>query len=170
MKSPENPSIRVLLADDHPIVMTGFAMSLESEGMNVTEIYRSPPGQGEASTMSIDQDILAGQQVNGAVGGVSREEHPAPAVNGDRLVVEDAVGRHRQSHVVGDDQIAQRSGAAGVEGNGVGSHPSCGSPYHECGRPAQQRVGEVDKCRFHGFLGRLGKIRVQSGCRREALL
>ena len=42
MKLPENAAIRVLLADDHPIVMTGFAMSLESEGMQVLGQARTP--------------------------------------------------------------------------------------------------------------------------------
>jgi DNA-binding NarL/FixJ family response regulator len=42
MKLPKNPAIRVLLADDHPIVMTGFAMSLESEGMQVVGQARTP--------------------------------------------------------------------------------------------------------------------------------
>ena len=34
--------IRVLLADDHPIVMKGFAMSLEAEGMLVLAQVKSP--------------------------------------------------------------------------------------------------------------------------------
>ncbi|WP_373988241.1 response regulator [Duganella sp. BuS-21] len=34
--------IRVLLADDHPIVMTGFAMSLEGQGLEVVGQARSP--------------------------------------------------------------------------------------------------------------------------------
>ena len=42
MKLPKNSAIRVLLADDHPIVMTGFAMSLESEGMQVVGQARTP--------------------------------------------------------------------------------------------------------------------------------
>jgi two-component system invasion response regulator UvrY len=42
MKLPKNTAIRVLLADDHPIVMTGFAMSLESEGMQVLGQARTP--------------------------------------------------------------------------------------------------------------------------------
>lgn len=38
-----NPqTIRVLLADDHPIVMTGFAMSLTAEGMEVVGQAKSP--------------------------------------------------------------------------------------------------------------------------------
>jgi two-component system invasion response regulator UvrY len=34
--------IRVMLADDHPIVMTGFAMSLEAQGLEVVAQARSP--------------------------------------------------------------------------------------------------------------------------------
>ncbi|MBR7801369.1 response regulator transcription factor [Undibacterium fentianense] len=34
--------IRVLLADDHPIVMTGFAMSLSAEGVNVVGQAKTP--------------------------------------------------------------------------------------------------------------------------------
>jgi two-component system invasion response regulator UvrY len=35
-------SLRVLLADDHPIVMTGFAMSLAAEGMDVVGQAKTP--------------------------------------------------------------------------------------------------------------------------------
>ncbi|MEO7493810.1 MAG: response regulator transcription factor [Massilia sp.] len=38
----ETPPIRVMLADDHPIVMTGFGMSLASDGMDVVGQARSP--------------------------------------------------------------------------------------------------------------------------------
>lgn len=34
--------IRVMLADDHPIVMTGFAMSLEGQGLDVVAQARTP--------------------------------------------------------------------------------------------------------------------------------
>jgi len=34
--------IRVMLADDHPIVMTGFAMSLQGQGLEVVAQARSP--------------------------------------------------------------------------------------------------------------------------------
>lgn len=37
----QNP-IRVMLADDHPIVMTGFAMSLAAEGMQVVGQAKTP--------------------------------------------------------------------------------------------------------------------------------
>lgn len=44
-----NPqTIRVLLADDHPIVMTGFAMSLAAEGMEVV-------GQAKTPTEAVQQ-------------------------------------------------------------------------------------------------------------------
>ena len=35
-------AIRVMLADDHPIVMTGFAMSLAAQGMDVVAQARTP--------------------------------------------------------------------------------------------------------------------------------
>ena len=38
----EQKSIRVMLADDHPIVMTGFAMSLEGVGMDVVGQAKTP--------------------------------------------------------------------------------------------------------------------------------
>jgi DNA-binding NarL/FixJ family response regulator len=38
----EQKPIRVLLADDHPIVMTGFAMSLEGVGMDVVGQAKTP--------------------------------------------------------------------------------------------------------------------------------
>jgi DNA-binding NarL/FixJ family response regulator len=43
--------IRVMLADDHPIVMTGFAMSLEGFGMDVVGQARTPD---EAAAMYAD--------------------------------------------------------------------------------------------------------------------
>lgn len=56
MNTEEKP-IRVLLADDHPIVMTGFAMSLAGAGMEVVGQARSPD---EAQQMyeSIQPDVL----------------------------------------------------------------------------------------------------------------
>ena len=36
------PAIRVMLADDHPIVMTGFAMSLAGQGMDVVGQAKTP--------------------------------------------------------------------------------------------------------------------------------
>jgi two-component system invasion response regulator UvrY len=38
----EQKPIRVMLADDHPIVMTGFAMSLAAEGMDVVGQAKTP--------------------------------------------------------------------------------------------------------------------------------
>jgi DNA-binding NarL/FixJ family response regulator len=38
----ENHPIRVMLADDHPIVMTGFAMSLQDAGMQVVGQAKTP--------------------------------------------------------------------------------------------------------------------------------
>ena len=56
MQSEQN-SIRVLLADDHPIVMTGFAMSLSSLGMDVVGQAKTPD---EASAMyaELKPDVL----------------------------------------------------------------------------------------------------------------
>ncbi|MFA9217300.1 MAG: response regulator [Sphingomonadaceae bacterium] len=42
MKDHEQAAIRVMLADDHPIVMTGFAMSLAGQGMDVVGQARTP--------------------------------------------------------------------------------------------------------------------------------
>jgi len=42
MNKHKKPAIRVLLADDHPIVMTGFAMSLEAQGLDVVGQARTP--------------------------------------------------------------------------------------------------------------------------------
>lgn len=41
-ESNASTAIRVLLADDHPIVMSGFAMSLEGEGMQVVAQVKTP--------------------------------------------------------------------------------------------------------------------------------
>ena len=57
MKLPENAAIRVLLADDHPIVMTGFAMSLESEGMHVLGQARTPQ-EALAQFGALQPDVL----------------------------------------------------------------------------------------------------------------
>ena len=56
MQSEQN-KIRVLLADDHPIVMTGFAMSLSSLGMDVVGQAKTPD---EASAMYVElkPDVL----------------------------------------------------------------------------------------------------------------
>lgn len=42
MNENQTQAIRVLLADDHPIVMTGFAMSLSTEGMDVLGQAKTP--------------------------------------------------------------------------------------------------------------------------------
>lgn len=68
MNIPGNP-LRVLLADDHPIVMSGFAMSLQGQGIDVI-------GQAKTPQEAIDQysalqpdvaiiDIRFGEQLSG---------------------------------------------------------------------------------------------------------
>ncbi len=42
LRMSDDAKIRVCLADDHPIVMKGFAMSLESEGMEVVGLAKTP--------------------------------------------------------------------------------------------------------------------------------
>jgi two-component system invasion response regulator UvrY len=54
----QNKPIRVMLADDHPIVMTGFAMSLEAAGMQVV---------GQAKTPSEATALYATEQPDVAV-------------------------------------------------------------------------------------------------------
>ncbi|MBC3829884.1 response regulator transcription factor [Undibacterium amnicola] len=51
-----NKPIRVLLADDHPIVMTGFAMSLAGEGMEVV-------GQAKTPQEAVEQFLALQPQV-----------------------------------------------------------------------------------------------------------
>lgn len=50
-------AIRVLLADDHPIVMTGFAMSLAAEGMDVVGQAKTPQEAVE-QFMSLQPDVV----------------------------------------------------------------------------------------------------------------
>jgi two-component system invasion response regulator UvrY len=50
MQAGKSAAIRVMLADDHPIVMTGFAMSLEGLGMDVV---------GQATTPQEAVDMFA---------------------------------------------------------------------------------------------------------------
>jgi two-component system invasion response regulator UvrY len=57
MKRSEQSAIRVLLADDHPIVMTGFAMSLESEGMQVLGQARTPQ-EALSQFAALQPDVL----------------------------------------------------------------------------------------------------------------
>lgn len=56
MRAEQKP-IRVMLADDHPIVMTGFAMSLSGHGMDVVGQAKTPD---EAATMygELRPDVL----------------------------------------------------------------------------------------------------------------
>ncbi|MBI3713224.1 MAG: response regulator transcription factor [Burkholderiales bacterium] len=49
--------IRVLLADDHPIVMTGFAMSLAAEGMQVVGQAKTPQ-EAVAQFELLQPDVL----------------------------------------------------------------------------------------------------------------
>ena len=56
MQSEQNP-IRVLLADDHPIVMTGFAMSLSSLGMDVVGQAKTPD-EAAAMYAALKPDVL----------------------------------------------------------------------------------------------------------------
>jgi DNA-binding NarL/FixJ family response regulator len=49
--------IRVLLADDHPIVMTGFTMSLENQGMEVVGQARTPD-EAIAQYAGLQPDVL----------------------------------------------------------------------------------------------------------------
>jgi len=61
--------IRVMLADDHPIVMTGFAMSLEAQGLDVVAQARSP-GEALAQFQQQHPDVIVldlrfGEQLTG---------------------------------------------------------------------------------------------------------
>jgi DNA-binding NarL/FixJ family response regulator len=49
--------IRVMLADDHPIVMTGFAMSLEEAGMQVVGQAKTP-SEAQAMYAELKPDVL----------------------------------------------------------------------------------------------------------------
>ena len=53
----EQKSIRVLLADDHPIVMTGFAMSLAGVGMDVVGQAKTPD-EAAAMYAELQPDVL----------------------------------------------------------------------------------------------------------------
>jgi len=61
--------IRVMLADDHPIVMTGFAMSLQGQGLDVVAQARTPEdalAQFQQSRPDvIILDIRFGEQLTG---------------------------------------------------------------------------------------------------------
>jgi DNA-binding NarL/FixJ family response regulator len=61
--------IRVLLADDHPIVMTGFAMSLEGQGLEVVAQARTP-AEALAQFQQLKPDVAVldirfGEQLTG---------------------------------------------------------------------------------------------------------
>jgi DNA-binding NarL/FixJ family response regulator len=64
-----NQAIRVMLADDHPIVMTGFAMSLAGQGMDVVCQARTPQEAVEQYALLtpdvIVLDIRFGEQLTG---------------------------------------------------------------------------------------------------------
>jgi DNA-binding NarL/FixJ family response regulator len=68
-KEQQQQPIRVMLADDHPIVMTGFAMSLAAQGMEVVGQAKTP---GEAVAMYAEHkpdvavlDIRFGTELTG---------------------------------------------------------------------------------------------------------
>jgi DNA-binding NarL/FixJ family response regulator len=61
--------IRVMLADDHPIVMTGFAMSLEGQGLEVVAQARTPD-EALAQYRQLQPDVIVldirfGEQLTG---------------------------------------------------------------------------------------------------------
>ncbi|SHM37342.1 DNA-binding response regulator, NarL/FixJ family, contains REC and HTH domains [Duganella sacchari] len=61
--------IRVMLADDHPIVMTGFAMSLEGQGLEVVAQARTPE-EALAQFAQLKPDVIVldmrfGEQLTG---------------------------------------------------------------------------------------------------------
>jgi len=61
--------IRVMLADDHPIVMTGFAMSLEGQGLDVIAQARTPE-EALAQYQQLKPDVIVldirfGEQLTG---------------------------------------------------------------------------------------------------------
>jgi len=53
----EQKPIRVMLADDHPIVMTGFAMSLAAAGMDVVGQAKTPD-EAAAMYAALTPDVL----------------------------------------------------------------------------------------------------------------
>lgn len=62
-------SIRVMLADDHPIVMTGFAMSLQGQGLDVVAQARTPE-DALAQFQQLQPDVIVldirfGEQLTG---------------------------------------------------------------------------------------------------------
>jgi two-component system invasion response regulator UvrY len=65
----EQKPVRVMLADDHPIVMTGFAMSLEAAGMEVVGQAKTPDEAqsmyGELRPDVVVLDIRFGTELTG---------------------------------------------------------------------------------------------------------
>jgi two-component system invasion response regulator UvrY len=57
VEQEQEAPIRVLLADDHPIVMTGFAMSLEGFGMDVVGQAKTPE-EAAAMYAALAPDVL----------------------------------------------------------------------------------------------------------------
>jgi two-component system, NarL family, invasion response regulator UvrY len=68
VQAEKNP-VRVMLADDHPIVMTGFAMSLSEHGMEVVGQAKSPEEAlamyGELQPDVLVLDIRFGTELTG---------------------------------------------------------------------------------------------------------
>jgi len=65
----EDQTIRVLLADDHPIVMSGFAMSLQGQGIDVVGQAKTPQ-EAMALYDSVQPDVAIldirfGEQLSG---------------------------------------------------------------------------------------------------------
>lgn len=61
--------IRLMLADDHPIVMTGFAMSLQGQGLDVVAQARTP-AEALAQYQELKPDVIVldirfGEQLTG---------------------------------------------------------------------------------------------------------
>ncbi|MYM82304.1 response regulator [Duganella sp. FT50W] len=77
--------IRVMLADDHPIVMTGFAMSLEGQGLDVVAQARTPE-EALAQYQRLKPDVCVldirfGEQLTGLdVAKQILARHPSAAI------------------------------------------------------------------------------------------
>jgi len=85
MSSSSTKAIRVLLADDHPIVMTGFAMSLSAQGIDVIAQVKTPAEAIETfDNVEVDVaviDIRFGETMSGF--DVAKEilvKHPSAAL------------------------------------------------------------------------------------------
>jgi len=69
LRGSKMKKIRVMLADDHPIVMTGFAMSLEGQGLEVVAQARTPD-EALAQYRQLQPDVIVldirfGEQLTG---------------------------------------------------------------------------------------------------------